>query len=157
MFLFWINFFYIQVEIERWPSDFKNKTFRLQEISKKPKRWFRVKIDDVSEIPTQQHDNELRKLNQNEYVLVYKNTPNSLHTVYVHKYHASSKMVECINSHGPNDEFPSISLKDIVKLYRVTCSAVDTAKMPGIKQHWLQCLNLNFLFQLRSQKDYVRM
>ena len=70
----------------------------MQDISKKPEIWFRVKIDDVLKIPTQQHDIELRKLNQNEYVLVYKNTPNSLHTVYVDKYDASSKMVECINN-----------------------------------------------------------
>ena len=92
-----------------------------------------MKIDDVLEIlTTRQHDIELRKLNQNEYVLVYKYGPaGELHTVYVHKYDASTKMVECINSHGPNDQFPSISLHDIVKLYRVvTCSAVDATTVP---------------------------
>ena len=87
-----------------------------------------MKIDDVLEILTRQHDNELRKLNQNEYVLVYQYSPNSLHTVYVHKYDASTKMVECINSHGPRDQRPNIRLQDIVKLYRVTCTAVDAKK-----------------------------
>ena len=99
-------------------------------MSNKP-RWFRVNIKDVWEIPTQQHNSELGKLNQNEYVLVYKSCPGGdLHTVYVHKYNPSTKMVECINSHGPKDQFPSISLHDIVKLYRVTCSAVDATTVP---------------------------
>ena len=90
-----------------------------------------MKIDEVLEILTsQQHDIELRKLNQNEYVLVYQYSPNSLHTVYVHKYNASTQMVECINSHGLKDQYPSIQLHDIVKLYRVTCSAVDATTVP---------------------------
>ena len=89
-------------------------------------------IDDVLEIlTTRQHDIELRKLNQNEYVLVYKYGPaGELHTVYVHKYDASTKMVECINSHGLKDQYPSIQLHDIVKLYRVTCSGVDATTVP---------------------------
>ena len=95
------------------------------------KRWFWLKIDDVLEIPTQQHNTELGKLKQNEYVLVYKYDPaGDLHTVYVHKYDASTQMVECINSHGLKDQYPSIQLQDIVALYRVTCSAVDATTVP---------------------------
>ena len=109
--------------------DFKNKSIRLQEV--KSKKWFRVKIDDVLEISTQQHDSELRKLKQNEYVLVYKydpHNPRSLHTVYVKSYDASKKIVEYIDSHGKRDQRPIIRLQDIVKLYRVTCTAVDAKK-----------------------------
>ena len=97
-----------------------------------------MKIDDVLEISTQQHDSELRKWKQNEYVLVYDYSPQSLHTVYVDKYDASTQMVECINSHGPRDQSPNIRLQDIVKLYRVTCTAVDAKK--GIQpthNHWI--------------------
>ena len=137
--------------------DFKNKSIRLQEV--KSKKWFRVKIDDVLEISTQQHDSELRKLKQNEYVLVYDYSLQSLHTVYVDKYDASTQMVECINSHGGGgsvpkllrrwwsalagmeDQFPSIRLQDIVKLYRVTCTAVDATAVPGIETLLKYCLN----------------
>ena len=87
-----------------------------------------MNIDEVLEISTQQHDSELRKLKQNEYVLVYDYSPQSLHTVYVDKYDASTQIVECINSHGPKDQRPNIRLQDIVKLYRVTCTAVDAKK-----------------------------
>ena len=111
--------------------DFKNKSIRLQEV--KSKKWFRVKIDDVLEISTQQHDSELRKWKQNEYVLVYKYSSQSLHTVYVDKYDASKKIVECINSHGNIDQRPCIRLQDIVKLYRVTCTAVDATAVSGIE------------------------
>ena len=90
-----------------------------------------MKIDDVLEISTQQYDSELRKLKQNEYVLVYDNSPQSLHTVYVDKYDASKKIVKCLNSHGKKDQRPRIRLQDIVKLFRVTCTAVDAKK--GIK------------------------
>ena len=92
-----------------------------------------MKIDDVPEIPTQQHDSKLRKWKQNEYVLVYENRGRDLHTVYVDKYDPATKMVECINSHGQQDRRPSIRLQDIVKLYRVTCTAVDATKVPGIE------------------------
>ena len=112
------------MEVERWPSDFEKKSYRLLEDGSK--RWFRVNIDEVSEISTQLHDSELRKLkHQNEYVLVYKYSPQSLHTVYVKNYDASTQIVECINSHGEKDQRPSIRLQDIVKLYRVTCTALD--------------------------------
>ena len=75
-------------------------------------------------------------MKQNEYVLVYRYGPKrELHTVYVHKYDPSTKMVECINSHGQRNQFPNIRLQDIVKLYRVTCSAVDATKVPGINTH----------------------
>ena len=87
-----------------------------------------MNFDDVLEIPIQEHDNELRKQNEYEYVLVYKPAPWSLHTVYVDKYDASTQIVECINSHGPKDQRPNIRLQDIVKLYRVTCTAVDAKK-----------------------------
>ena len=94
-----------------------------------------MKIDDILEISTQQYDIELRKLKQNEYVLVYKDSSGGdLHTVYVHEYDSSTKKVKCINSHGPNNQFPSIQLKDIFKLYKVTCSAsaVNAITVPGI-------------------------
>ena len=121
--------FFIQ-GIEKWPDAFKGIFFRQQEFVSKG--WFWVKIDDVLEIPTQQHDSELRKLSLNEYVLVYKySSAGDLHTVYVHKYDASTKMVECINSHGKNNPRPIISLQDIVKLYKVTCSAVDATTVSG--------------------------
>ena len=90
-----------------------------------------MKICDVLKISTQQHDSELRKLKENEYVLVFKYGRRSLHMVYVDKYDASTQMVECINSHGKKDQRPRIHLQDIVKLYRVTCTAVDAKK--GIK------------------------
>ena len=118
--------------MERWPSEFKNlKPLRLLE--GKSKKWFRVNIDDVLEISIQQHDSELRKLKQNEYVLVYEYRGQDLHTVYVYKYDAATKMVECINSHGLKDQRPRIHLQDIVKLYRVTCTAVDATTVPGIE------------------------
>ena len=86
------------------------------------------------EISNQQHDSELQKLKQNEYVLVYEYSPQSLHTVYVDKYNAATKIVECINSHGQNNQRPRIHLQKIVKLYRVTCTAVDIdpTSLPGM-------------------------
>ena len=89
-------------------------------------------IDHVEEIPDHQHESELRKLQQNEYVLVYNYSAQSKHSVYVRKYNTSTKVVKCINSHGKSNPHPKINLKDIVKLYRVTCSAVD-ATLPGTK------------------------
>ena len=112
----------MQVQTARWPSFFKGQSYSLLE--ENTKRWYEVKIDDVKEIPDQQHESELKKLNQNEYVIVYKYRAQSLHTVYVDKYDASAKIVECINSHGQRDQRPRISLQDIVKLYSVTCTAV---------------------------------
>ena len=114
--------FTLQAQTARWPSFFKDHSFRLKE--KVLKKWFDLKIDDVNEIPKQQYDSKLRNWNQNEYVLVYKYSPKSLHSVYVEKYDASTKMVDCINSHGPKDQRPTIRLQDIVKLYIVTCTAV---------------------------------
>ena len=96
-------------------------------------------IDDVEEIPDRRHDSELRKLKKNEYVLVYKYGHQSLHTVYVKKYDSSAKIVECINSHGKRVPYPKIRLKDIVKLYRVSCTAVD-ATLPGTTIHIYQAL-----------------
>ena len=113
----------MQKQIARWPTFFKDKSLRLEE--ERSNKWFDVKIDEVLEISTHQHDSELRKLKQNEYVLVYKYSPQSLHTVYVKNYDASTQIVECINSHGKKDQYPSIRLQDIVKLYRVTCTALD--------------------------------
>ena len=93
-----------------------------------------MKIDDVLEIPGPNHECELKKLKQNEYVLVYEYKANDLHTVYVDKYNESAKIVKCINSHGPKDQRPKIALQDIVKLYRVTCTAVDvdTSRVSGL-------------------------
>ena len=89
-----------------------------------------MKIDDILEISTQQYDIELRKLKLNEYVLVYKySSGGDLHTVYVHEYDSSTKKVKCINSHGPDNQFPPIQLHEIFKLYKVTCSA---SAVPGI-------------------------
>ena len=84
-----------------------------------------MKIADIEEIPNHQHDSELRKWKQNEYVLVYQYSAQSQHTVYVEKYNASAKMVECINSHGQKDQRRRISIQDIIKLYRVTCTALQ--------------------------------
>ena len=123
----------MQRQIGRWPDFFKDKSLRLKE--ENSNKWFDVKIDEVLEISTHQHDSELRKLKQNEYVLVYKygqHNPRSLHTVYVDKYDPSTQMVECINSHGKKDQRPSLHLQDIVKLYRVTCTAVDATTVPGM-------------------------
>ena len=72
-------------------------------------------------------------MKQNEYVLVYKYKGQSLHTVYVDKYDASAKIVECINSHGQSYQFPRIGLQDIVKLYRVTRTAVDAKIVTGME------------------------
>ena len=138
----------MQRQIGRWPDFFKDKSLRLKE--ENSNKWFDVKIEVVLEISSHQHDSELRKLKHNEYVLVYKynpNNPRSLHTVYVDKYDASTQMVKCINSHGQSQgvfsilsillgqskQFPSIRLQDIVKLYRVTCTAVDLTPAPGIE------------------------
>ena len=122
----------MQAEIGRWPDFFKDKSLRLKE--ENSNKWFDVKIEVVLEISSHQHDSELRKLKHNEYVLVYKynpNNPRSLHTVYVDKYDASTQIVECINSHGQSNQSPKIPLQDIVKLYRVTCTAVDATTVPG--------------------------
>ena len=119
----------MQRQIGRWPDFFKDKSLRLKE--ENSNKWFDVKIEDVLEISSHQHDSELRKLKHNEYVLVYKynpNNPRSLHTVYVDKYDASTQMVKCINSHGKSNQSPKIHLQNIVKLYRVTCTAVDAKK-----------------------------
>ena len=118
----------MQVQTARWPPFFKGQSFLLLE--EKNKRWFTVKIADIEEIPNHQHDSELRKWKQNEYVLVYQYSAQSQHTVYVEKYNASAKMVECINSHGQKDQRQCIKIQDIIKLYRVTCTALQG--LPGL-------------------------
>ena len=119
----------MQVQTARWPPFFEGQSFHLLE--EKTKRWFTVKIADIKEIPNHQHDSELTKLNQNEYVLVYQYSAQSQHTVYVEKYDASVKMAVCINRHGKKDQRQCIRIQDIIKLYRVNCTALQG--LPGLR------------------------
>ena len=45
-----------------------------------------------------------------------------LHTVYVESYDTIGQIVSYINSHGSNHQTPKVALKDVKKIYRVSCA-----------------------------------
>ena len=111
----------------KWPTDF-NDTYHLQDQS--TKNWWDVTIE-VEEVSPQQFHEELKhKMAKYEFVVVYKSHGTSLHAVYVEKYKPVQQRVRCINSWGSKDPNPDLTIKDVLKLYRVKCSAID----PQIQQ-----------------------
>ena len=48
-----------------------------------------------------------------------------LHTVYVESYDVIGQIVSCINSHGSNHQTPKVALKDVKKIYRVSCATTS--------------------------------
>ena len=85
-------------------------------------------MEEVS--PQQFHEELKHKMAKYEFVVVYKSDGTSLHAVYVEKYKPVQQRVRCINSWGSKDPNPDLTIKDVLKLYRVKCSVVD----PHIQQ-----------------------
>ena len=86
----------------------------------------------MEEVTPQQYHEELKhKMTKYEFVIVYKSNGTSLHAVYVEKYKPAQQRLRCINSWGSKDQNPDLTIKDVLKLYRVKCSAID----PQIQQH----------------------
>ena len=121
-------------------------------------------IENVVEIPRQQHESELKNnLSKCEYVLVYKFSPQSLHAVYVESYDQTRKAVDCINSHGHNDQYPRISLANVIKLFKVNCTAVDTKSLPsqssGIKNFkvvFIISINNNWCVHVNVRLSFIK-
>ena len=79
---------------------------------------------NVTEVPPEYKDEMLREMGACEFVLSYFHSPLVPHSVYVDRYNECKKIVKCVNSLGKTDPNPKVHLKDILKLYKVTCSAV---------------------------------
>ena len=106
----------------KWPTDFNDK-YHLQDQS--TKNWWDVTLE-VEEVSPQQFHEELKhKMAKYEFVVVYKSDGTSLHAVYVEKYKPVLQRVRCINSWGSKDPNPDLTIKDVLKLYRVKCSAIN--------------------------------
>ena len=118
-----------------WPTDFDGKSFHLQE--NKTKMWWDIAVKVEEILQKMQHDELKKNMEFFEHVLVYK--PGVLHSVYVDKYNPNNKMVTCINSFGGFNPNPRVELKDVVKLYRISCTAEivkkkkkDSGKVGGV-------------------------
>ena len=82
-----------------------------------------MKLNVVEVLPEDRHK-MLQETENCEFVLNYFPSPQVAHSVYVDRYNASKKIVKCVNSLGKLDPNPRIQLKDVLNLYKVTCSAV---------------------------------
>ena len=54
----------------------------------------------------------------------YYSQPGMMHAVYVDRYIINKKIVKCVNSAGQIDPYLRVPLKDVLNLYKVTCTAV---------------------------------
>ena len=104
----------------KFPTDFDGKSYHFQENVTKIMWSVLLKVIEVEK--SRHHDELKRNKDDYEYVLVYK--PTSIpHAVYVEKYNTKNQKATCINSLGPKDPNPRVYLKDVEKLYRISCTA----------------------------------
>ena len=66
-----------------------------------------------------------------EHLCVYKVGSKATHCVYVDRFDVQQKKLLCINSWGPQDEYPEIAIADVIDLYRVTCTAIEKKRNPS--------------------------
>ena len=88
-------------------------------------------INDFKDMPTADQDALLRDMENCEFVLNYfYKPPTSLssktiaHAIYVESYNVKKNWLKCVNSNGEIDQYPRVPIKDILNLYKVTCTAV---------------------------------
>ena len=87
----------------------------------------------MSEVPPENQEEmlqEMKEVNEEgemkecELVLNYYSRPGMMHAVYVDRYIKNKKIVKCVNSAGKTDPYLRVPLKDVLNLYKVTCTAV---------------------------------
>ena len=114
----------------KFPTEFDGKAYHLQE--DQTKTWY-VVTPNVSEVPPEDQEEmlrEMKEINEEgemkecELVLNYYSQPGMMHAVYVDRYIKNKKIVKCVNSAGQIDPYLRVPLKDVLNLYKVTCSAV---------------------------------
>ena len=114
----------------KFPTEFDGKAYHLQE--DQTKTWY-VVTPHVSEVPPEDQEEMLREMKEVneegeikecELVLNYYSQPGMMHAVYVDRYIENKKIVKCVNSAGQIDPYLRVPLKDVLNLYKVTCTAV---------------------------------
>ena len=81
-------------------------------------------ISDFKEMPPADQDAMLRDMEDCEFVLNYFYKPPIAHAIYVESYNVKKNWLKCVNSNGKIDQYPRVPIKDILNLYKVTCTAV---------------------------------
>ena len=112
----------------KFPTEFDGKAYHLQE--NQTKTWY-VVTPNVSEVPPEDQEEMLREMKEVneegemkecELVLNYYSQPGMMHAVYVDRYIKNKKIVKY--SAGQIDPYLRVPLKDVLNLYKVTCTAV---------------------------------
>ena len=67
-----------------------------------------------------------------EYLLVYNYPGLGPHCVYVKDYDRKTGLVECINSHGDVDQFPRVTMAEVLHIYRVSISGFERVKKASL-------------------------
>ena len=121
----------------KFPTEFDGKAYHLQE--NQTKTWY-VVTPNVSEVPPEDQEEMLREMKEVneegevkecELVLNYYSQPGMMHAVYVDRYIKNKKIVKCVNSAGQIDPYLRVPLKDVLNLYKVTCTAVVATRNNG--------------------------
>ena len=81
-------------------------------------------IHDFKEMLPENQDKILQDMENCEFVLNYFYKHPKAHAIYVESYNVKKKWLKCVNSNGETDQYPRVPIKDILNLYRVTCTAV---------------------------------
>lgn len=113
----------------KWPSDFNGISFLAQEAGRE---WWQLNLT-VSQIKKRTFQADLSHDNQEfEYVLVYQpqgSTEN--HTVFVNTFSSMEQKIVCINSHGTSNSYPMVDIRDVKKIYAVSCELEEPAPSPS--------------------------
>ena len=81
-------------------------------------------IQDFKKLSPEVQDEMLKDLENCELVLNYFSKPKLAHAIYAENYNAKKKWLKCVNSAGKVNPFPRVPIKDVLNLYKVTCTAV---------------------------------
>ena len=120
-------YFNLKDGVGKWPTEFDGKSYHLQEVQ--TKNWWIItlnvkEIQDFRKLSPEVQDEILRDMENCELVLNYYSTPTRAHAIYAENYNAEKKWLKCVNSSGEVDPFPRILIRDVLNLYKVTCTAV---------------------------------
>ena len=81
-------------------------------------------IQDFKTFSPENQEDMLKDMKNCELVLNYFSTPTLSHAIYVDSYNERKKWLKCVNSAGEVNQFPRVPIKDVLNLYKVTCTAV---------------------------------
>ena len=125
--IFLIIHFNLKDGVGKWPTEFDGKSYHLQEVQ--TKNWWKMtlnvkEIQDFKKLSPEVQDEILRDMENCELVLTYLSTPSQEHAIYAAKYNASKKTLKCVDSAGEVEPYPRVPIRDVLHLYKVTCTAV---------------------------------